>query len=30
VFEPQLAASAAEEYLSRWEDAALALAELAP
>jgi glycerol kinase len=29
VFEPQLAASAAEEYLSRWEDAALALAELA-
>jgi glycerol kinase len=28
VFEPQLAASAAEEYLSRWEDAALALAEL--
>jgi glycerol kinase len=29
VFEPKLAASAAEEYLSRWEDAALALAELA-
>ena len=29
VFEPQLAASAAEEYLARWEDAALALAELA-
>jgi glycerol kinase len=29
VFEPQLAAAAAEEYLSRWEDAALALAELA-
>jgi glycerol kinase len=29
VFEPQLAASAAEEYLSRWEDAAVALAELA-
>jgi len=28
VFEPKLAASAAEEYLSRWEDAALALAEL--
>jgi glycerol kinase len=29
VFEPQLAASAAEDYLSRWENAALALAELA-
>jgi len=29
VFEPQLAASAAEGYLSRWEEAALALAELA-
>jgi glycerol kinase len=29
VFEPQLTASAAEDYLSRWEDAALALAELA-
>ena len=28
-FEPELPASAAEEYLSRWEDAALALAELA-
>jgi len=28
VFEPQLAASAAEDYLSRWEEAALALAEL--
>jgi glycerol kinase len=29
VFEPQLAGSAAEDYLSRWEEAALALAELA-
>ena len=29
VFEPQLAATAAEDYLSRWEEAALALAELA-
>jgi len=29
VFEPQLADTAAEDYLSRWEEAALALAELA-
>jgi glycerol kinase len=29
VFEPKLAATAAEDYLSRWEEAALALAELA-